>query len=380
MPWGALITAGASYFGGQDQGDAAGDATALQGRMYGETVGRNQPFLESGYNALDILRSKLPQLTAGYDPQKLLTDPGYQFGLNEGQKTLESSLAARGLTDSGAALKAAARYGTDYSTGKLNDAFSRNMQSNNQTYNILQGLIGTGQASANNTSAAGQQFASSAGNNIIGAGDASAAGKIALGSAFGSLVNKGVSAYGNRSAGGSGGVGYDEGVGGLGAGGSPDGYWADGGPVIDQRRSFEPKVGTRAPVRGGGGGGMSREAVARALDEARGSTDISVPARTGMGALPANPVTNPKAITDKRLQDAENYRKGGEVDGPGGPRDDAIDAHLSDGEHVIDAATVTALGDGDNAAGQALLNELREKAKSYHAAKTRSMKKGARRG
>lgn len=375
MPWGALITAGASYLGSKDQQDAGGDATALQGRMYGETVGRNQPFLEAGYNALDILRSKLPQLTAGYDPSKLMDDPGYQFGLKQGQNTLESSLAARGLTDSGAALKAAARYGTDYSTGKLNDAFTRNQQANNQTYNILQGLIGTGQASANNTSAAGQQFATNAGNNMIGAGDASAAGKIALGSAFGSLVNKGVSAYGRNTS--TGGSGYDEEYGGLGAGGSPDGYWADGGPVVDQRRSFEPKVGTRAPVRGSGGGGMSREAVARALDEARGSADISVPARTGMAALPANPVTNPKAIVDKRMQDAENYRSGGEVDGPGGPREDAIPAHLSDGEHVIDAATVTALGDGDNAAGQALLNELREKAKSYHAAKS---KKGARRG
>lgn len=377
MPWGALITAGASYLGSKDQQDAGGDATALQGRMYGETVGRNQPFLEAGYNALDILRSKLPQLTAGYDPSKLMDDPGYQFGLKQGQNTLESSLAARGLTDSGAALKAAARYGTDYSTGKLNDAFSRTQQANNQTYNILQGLIGTGQASANNTSAAGQQFATNAGNNMIGAGDASAAGKIALGSAFGSLVNKGVSAYGRNTS--TGGSGYDEGYGGLGAGGSPDGYWADGGPVIE-RRSFEPRVGTRSPVRGSGGGGMSREAVARALDEARGSTDISVPARTGMAALPANPVTNPKAIVDKRMQDAENYRSGGEVDGPGGPREDAIPAHLSDGEHVIDAATVTALGDGDNAAGQALLNELREKAKSYHAAKQRSMKKGGRRG
>lgn len=374
MPWGALIGAGAAYLGSKDQKDAAGDATALQARMYGETVGRNQPFLESGYNALDILRSKLPQLTAGYDPSKLLTDPGYQFGLNEGQKTLEGSLAARGLTDSGAALKAAARYGTDYSTGKLNDAFTRNLQANNQTYNILQGLIGTGQASANNTSAAGQQFATSAGNNMIGAGDASAAGKIALGSAFGSLVNKGVSAYG-RNTGGGGGNGTGWGTGDAYGNEDIGQYLADGGPVYD-RRSFEPRVGTRSPVRGSGGGGMSREAVARALDEARGSTDISVPARTGMAALPANPVTNPKAITDKRMQDAENYRTGGEVDGPGGPRDDAIPAHLSDGEHVIDAATVTALGDGDNAAGQAILNELRAKVKA-HAGK---MKKGARRG
>jgi hypothetical protein len=54
-----------------------------------------------------------------------------------------------------------------------------------------------------------------------------------------------------------------------------------------------------------------------------------------------------------------DYDSGGMVHGPGGPRDDAIPAHLSNGEHVMDAASVTALGRGSNARGQKKLNALR---------------------
>jgi hypothetical protein len=39
--------------------------------------------------------------------------------------------------------------------------------------------------------------------------------------------------------------------------------------------------------------------------------------------------------------------------------DDAIPAQLSNGEHVFDEASVTALGDGDNELGQLRLNKLR---------------------
>jgi hypothetical protein len=39
-----------------------------------------------------------------------------------------------------------------------------------------------------------------------------------------------------------------------------------------------------------------------------------------------------------------DMRRGGDVDGPGGPTDDAIPARLSDGEYVLNAEAVKLLG------------------------------------
>jgi len=48
------------------------------------------------------------------------------------------------------------------------------------------------------------------------------------------------------------------------------------------------------------------------------------------------------------------------VAGDSGGQDDSVPARLSDGEYVIDAATVSDLGDGNNAAGAQKLDQLRQ--------------------
>ncbi len=63
---------------------------------------------------------------AGTDPnmspeQRFQTDPGYQFGLKQGQKALEASAAAKGNLLSGNTLRAVSEYGQDYGWGKFND-------------------------------------------------------------------------------------------------------------------------------------------------------------------------------------------------------------------------------------------------------------------
>ena len=113
---------------------------------------------------------------------------------------------------------------------------------------------------------------------------------------------------------------------------------------------------------GGGGGGLSRDAILAALDAAHTQApQPQQPARRGAISAP----------TAAGLRAIGEFAKGGEVAGPGGPRDDAISAQLSDGEHVWDAASVTALGDGDNERGQALLNEMRQRIKAHNGGKKR---------
>jgi hypothetical protein len=45
------------------------------------------------------------------------------------------------------------------------------------------------------------------------------------------------------------------------------------------------------------------------------------------------------------------YEAGGEVSGPGGPKDDAINAKLSDGEFVMTAKAVENFGNGSRMQG-----------------------------
>ena len=59
-----------------------------------------------------------------------------------------------------------------------------------------------------------------------------------------------------------------------------------------------------------------------------------------------------------------NARTGGMIAGPGDGKSDDIPAMLSNGEHVIDAATVSDLGNGDNDAGQKRLEEIKHKIRS----------------
>ncbi len=57
-----------------------------------------------------------------------------------------------------------------------------------------------------------------------------------------------------------------------------------------------------------------------------------------------------------------NMDLGGDVSGPGGPKDDMIDAKLSDGEFVMTAKAVENFGGGDRQAGAkrmySLMNQL----------------------
>ncbi len=53
------------------------------------------------------------------------------------------------------------------------------------------------------------------------------------------------------------------------------------------------------------------------------------------------------------------------VRGPGGGQDDQVPARLSPGEYVFDADVVSALGDGNNEHGAALLDAMRERIRAH---------------
>ena len=155
---------------------------ALQRELYNRQVELLSPYTkagETGQNRLmDLLGLSGNVNAPGYgsaaksfSAQDMEQDPGYAFRLAEGQKAIERSTAARGGLQSGAALKAAARYGQDMGSQEYANAFNRFMTQRQSQLGNLQSLQSVGQASA--------------------AGQATAAG---------SLSQAGSQAYGNYGA------------------------------------------------------------------------------------------------------------------------------------------------------------------------------------
>lgn len=151
------------------------------------------PYREAGYTALNKLASA-PDFTGA----SVASDPGYQFGLDEGMKGLTNSAAARGGLLSGAALKASTKYAQDYAGTKFNDAFNRDATNKNR----LASLAGIGQVATANSGANTMQLGNQMGQagqsmaqNALGVGNARATGYIANGNALTGALNQGVSSW-----------------------------------------------------------------------------------------------------------------------------------------------------------------------------------------
>ncbi len=187
--WQYLIPAAASLIGGAQSasaaksaaaasGAAADKATALQQRIYEESIARQQPFLQTGtemFNRLAALQRGGPEAAQNF----LQMDPGYQFRLSEGLKALDRQAAARGGLISGGALKAAQRYGQDVASGEYGAA-----------YNRLAGLADVGPRTAGVMSNLGQQYAGNVGNIYMRQGDVAGQAAISRGSTYGNVLNQ----------------------------------------------------------------------------------------------------------------------------------------------------------------------------------------------
>jgi hypothetical protein len=203
--------------------DAQREAIALQREMFNRNIGLQEPFRQSGLAAQNQLLTLLgirPEPPGGggggggggvvgmvsdavggggggggglnVDPNNpnfgryardfgmadFQADPGYAFRLAEGQKALERQAAARGGLISGAALKAAGRYGQEMGSQEFTNAFNRYQTNRANQLNPLQSLAGLGQTSANIMGTAGQNFANQA--NQLGMTNAANQGNLAL--------------------------------------------------------------------------------------------------------------------------------------------------------------------------------------------------------
>lgn len=192
---GSVLGAGASIIGSSNAADAqtqaASDATAAQLKMYDTTRGDLLPYNTGGQKDFTTLNKLInsPAYINGPSMTQSATaaTPGYQFNLNQGEKAVQNSAAARGLGVSGAALKGAAAYATGLADSTYQNQFNDKVINQTNTYNRLLGGATLGENAGAQTGAFGTQTGTNIGNNIIGAGNAQAGADIAGANAIGGI-------------------------------------------------------------------------------------------------------------------------------------------------------------------------------------------------
>jgi hypothetical protein len=202
------------------QKDAAAQQAQVQWDMYQQQREDQAPWRDAGNSALNSLIVRLGLdggkggLLDSFSQQDFEGDPGYQWRMQQGQKGIESSAAARGGLLSGAAGKAISQYNQNFASNEYNNAYNRFNQNQANIFNRLAAIAGVGQQATNQLGQAGQNYAANTGNALQYGGTARASGYAnqanALSSGLGS-ISGGLIGYGNATGWGNGG-GYSGGA------------------------------------------------------------------------------------------------------------------------------------------------------------------------
>ena len=111
--------------------------------------------------------------------------------------------------------------------------------------------------------------------------------------------------------------------------------------------------------------GMTKEALKYFINKKYESDDSFTPTHAGRSSqqnrgrnVSFNPIAGSGFRDGGRLLGRELYLGGGEIDGPGGPREDLVPVWASDDEYVVSADAVERIGNGDHAAGISTLDRI----------------------
>ena len=208
-----IIQSGAQDRATEEANRAAREALNFQKEQWNTTQTQFAPYRQFGASALPEMQriageagSIDPTQDLGYKPistlqspgqfqfstEGELADPSYQWRLNQGLAGVESSAAARGGYFSGNTGKALMDYGQNaasqeyanqfsrynqmlqnymgqegFNADLYNQAFNRQLTTNQNQYNQFSNLANLGYNAVNSTANAGNQFATNAGNIVM---------------------------------------------------------------------------------------------------------------------------------------------------------------------------------------------------------------------
>lgn len=180
--YGANRQANAANAAAQAQQNAANLSLDEMRRQFDISQNNQAPWLRAGQQALSQQQALMG---LGGDTQAamnaLVNSPGYQNRLQQGQRGLDASLAARGGLGSGKALTAASDWNQNFASNEYGNRL-----------NQLAGLSGTGQSTAANLGNQGMNYAQGMGNIWQNAANAQGAAGIAGTNAWNSGITGGL--------------------------------------------------------------------------------------------------------------------------------------------------------------------------------------------
>ena len=163
------------------QVNATNQANQLQRDIYNQNRADWTPYRDLGKVGTQGITNLLQ------NPNSIKNDPGYQFGLDQGQTAIDRSAAGRGSLYSGATLKALDRFGQDYGGTKLNEGLQR--------YSNAAQLGATGTSASQ---AGGSNYANQTGANLSGLAGAQGWNAMQQGTLWQNALNGAASTYGKK--------------------------------------------------------------------------------------------------------------------------------------------------------------------------------------
>jgi hypothetical protein len=203
MDWSDWAKLGTTLIGSGIQANAAGKAVDAQAQSTNAAIAEQRrqfdlqrsdsaAYRDAGVNALSQFQTLNNTPTTAAD---VMQDPGYQFGLDQGQQAIDRKVAAMGGRVSGQAIKAAGRFGTNYATTGYTAADQRR----NDRLNRLASLAGIGQSATNASAAAGSAMANNISGLVTGQGNAAGGGIMARGNIWANTANQLAALYGRSN-------------------------------------------------------------------------------------------------------------------------------------------------------------------------------------
>lgn len=201
---------GSSKKAAKKQVQAIDQANTLLGQTRDQNIGQLQPIADAGLSGLNKLQMYLGlkgtdgttdttnplfgTLLKPFTGADLASTPGYQFGIEQGQLALQRQQAASGGLFSGAALKAAERFGQDYAGTKFQEGYNRDALDKSRINDFLTNIGNMGTSTTKDIVNQRSGFNTAIADNTISRGNARAAGIIGQSNAIGGAINQGIGA------------------------------------------------------------------------------------------------------------------------------------------------------------------------------------------
>lgn len=171
----------------------------------GTATAATDPTANNGYgSSVNTADGAYGSLASSFTPADFLAneDPAYGFDLQQGEQAIQRTQSANGGLNSGAAAEALSNYAQGQASNEYQNAYSRYTTNQNNLYNKLAGVAGTGQVANTALGTVGSNTANQISNNTTSAGSAVGAAGIgaanansaAIGTAtnqIGSAINSG---------------------------------------------------------------------------------------------------------------------------------------------------------------------------------------------